>query len=96
MTAPLTPIIVNGVVFALASGEYHPGDAAVTPAERARRSSHAVLYALDATAGKELWNSGKVMSSFVRGTGLSSSPGQIYVVTSDSTIYCFGMPYERQ
>jgi outer membrane protein assembly factor BamB len=96
LTAPLTPIIVNGVVFALSSGEYQPDNATLGAAERTRRSSPAMLYALDAATGKEIWNSGKTMTSFVRRTGLSASPGQIYVVTSDSTIYCFGMPYERQ
>ena len=36
MIAPLPPIVVNGVIFAVASGEYHPGDPAVGNADRAR------------------------------------------------------------
>jgi outer membrane protein assembly factor BamB len=96
MIAPLPPIIVNGVIFAVASGEYHPGDAVVNNAERTARSSPAVLYALDATTGKEIWNSGRTVTSFAHGTGLSSSPGQVYLETSDGTVYAFGMPWERQ
>jgi outer membrane protein assembly factor BamB len=96
MVAPLPPIVVNGVIFAASSGEYAPGDPAVSTAERARRSSPAVLYALDAATGKEIWNSGNTMTAFAHGTGLSSSPGQVYLATSDNMIYAFGMPYERQ
>lgn len=96
MVAPLPPIVVNGIVYAAASGEFAPGDAAVSNAERAKRSSPAVLYALDGDTGKEIWNSGKTMAAFVHGTGLSSSPGQVYLTTSDNVMYAFGMPYERQ
>jgi outer membrane protein assembly factor BamB len=96
MIAPLPPIVVNGVIYAASSGEYNPGDPAVSNADRARRSSPAVLYALDATTGKEMWNSGSTMTVFAHGTGLSSSPGQVYLATSDNTVYAFGMPYERQ
>ena len=96
MVAPLSPIVVNGVIYAVSSGEYHPGDATLSNADRVKRSSPAVLYALDAATGKDIWNSGRTMTSFVHGTGLSSSPGQVYVATSDSTVYTFGMPYERQ
>jgi outer membrane protein assembly factor BamB len=96
MIAPLPPIVVNGVIYAASSGEYNPGDPAVSNADRARRSSPAVLYALDATTGKDMWNSGSMMTAFAHGTGLSSSPGQVYLATSDNTVYAFGMPYERQ
>jgi outer membrane protein assembly factor BamB len=96
MIAPLPPIVVNGVIYAASSGEYNPGDAGVSNADRARRSSPAMLYALDATTGKEMWNSGSTMTAFAHGTGLASSPGQVYLATSDNTVYAFGMPYERQ
>ena len=96
MIAPLPPIVVNGVIYAASSGEYNPGDPAVSNADRARRSSPAVLYALDAATGKDMWNSGSTMTAFAHGTGLSSSPGQVYLATSDNTVYAFGMPYERQ
>jgi outer membrane protein assembly factor BamB len=81
MVAPFTPIIVNGVVFALSSGS---------------ASSRAILYALDPTTGKELWNSGEVMSTFVRTTGgLAAGGSHIYVATQDGTQYAFGFPIEH-
>ncbi len=55
----------------------------------------AVLYALDAATGRELWNSGKSISSGMHKGNLSASPGQIYLSTADSTFYAFGFPLER-
>jgi hypothetical protein len=73
---PQTPTIVNGVVFAVSGGdEQHP----------------AVLYALDGTTGKELWNSGSTMTSWTR-TGISGGSSQLYLGTHDSTVYAFGFP----
>ena len=83
MITPLTPIVISGVVFAVSSGEF-----------RAQPSSPAVLYALDATTGKELWNSGTAMTSSARG-GLSGGGGQVYVGTNDGTLYAFGFPMEH-
>jgi outer membrane protein assembly factor BamB len=84
---------VNGVVFAASSGEFQGGPAA-GPKERAERSTPAVLYALDAATGKELWTSGTTMTSFAR-AGLSAGGGQVYVVTFDNTLYAFGIPMEH-
>ena len=58
-------------------------------------SPSAVLHALDGATGKELWNSGKTMTSAVRIGGLSGSGSQIYLGTSDGTIYAFGFPIEH-
>ena len=85
LAAPVTPAIVNGVVFALASGE----------ARGRSRSTPAVLYGLDAATGKELWTSGTTMTSPVRGVGPSAGDSQVYVAASDGTLYVFGMPAER-
>ena len=71
---PQTPTIINGVVLALAGGDaQHP----------------AVLYALDGTSGKELWNSGNTITSYSR-TAPSGGSSQIYLSTHDSTVYTFG------
>jgi outer membrane protein assembly factor BamB len=95
MTAPLTPVVFNGTVFAVASGERRsPADARLTAAQRAQRSVPAVLYALDPATGKELWNSGRTITSFAR-AGLSASAGQVYLVTFDNTLYAFGIPMEH-
>lgn len=92
LTSAVTPAIVNGVVFALASGEDRGGGSA---AERAKRSTPAVLYALDAATGKELWSSGSTIASFVHDVGPSAGDSQVYVVTYDGTVWAFGIPMER-
>jgi outer membrane protein assembly factor BamB len=94
MISPLTPMVVNGVVFALSSGELGAADQRDADAERAQRASHAVLYALDGATGKELWNSATAMPSSARG-GLSGGGGQVYVGTNDGTLYAFGFPMEH-
>jgi len=77
----LSPIVVNGVVFALSSG--------------GARTGSAVLYALDGISGKELWNSGTTITSFVSSGGLAAGDGQVYVPTYDNTLYAFGIPLEH-
>jgi outer membrane protein assembly factor BamB len=96
MTSPLPPIVINNVVFAVSSGEYRPGGGTtMTAPQRAQRSRPAVLYALDATTGKELWNSGATITSFVHSGGLSGGLGQVYIGTYDGTLYAFGFPIEK-
>jgi hypothetical protein len=85
LVSPVTPAVVNGVVFALASGE----------AKGRGRSTNAVLYALDAATGKELWTSGTTITSPVRSVGPSAGDSQVYVAAADGTLYTFGMPAER-
>jgi len=95
LVSPLTPLVINGVVFAVSSGEYRGTDSKMTAAQRAQRSVPAVVYALDGATGKELWNSGKTVTSFVHGGGLSGGAGQIYLGTHDGTLYSFGFPIEH-
>jgi outer membrane protein assembly factor BamB len=95
LVSPLPPAIVNGVVFALSSGEFRSADAKVTAAQRAQRSSKAVLYALDGATGKELWSSGGTIESFVHSGGLSSGGSRVYVAGHDGTQYAFGFPIEH-
>jgi outer membrane protein assembly factor BamB len=70
-------------------------DSRITAAQRAERSSRAVIYALDGVSGKELWNSGATITSFARGGALSGGVGQIYFTTYDGTIYAFGFQMEH-
>lgn len=95
MVSPLPAVIVNGVVFALSSGEFRTNDANMTATKRAQRSSPAVLYALDAASGKELWNSGNAITTFVHSGGLSAGGGRVYVGGHDGTLYAFGFPMEH-
>jgi outer membrane protein assembly factor BamB len=95
MVSPLTPAVINGVVFALASGEFRSSDARLTAAQRTQRSSNAVLYALDAATGKELWNSGSAITSVVHSGGLAAGAGRVYVGGHDGTQYAFSFPMEH-
>jgi outer membrane protein assembly factor BamB len=93
--SPLAPMIVNGVVFTAASGEFQTKDGKMTAAQRAQKSTGAVLYALDSATGKELWNSGKTITSFTHNGGLSGGGAQVYLETYDGTVYSFGFPIEH-
>jgi hypothetical protein len=95
MVSPMPPLVVNNVVFALSSGESR--STSTSAAQRAKASTPAVLYALDGLTGKELWNSGKQITSFAR-SGLAAggtNGSQVFVTTFDSTLYAFGFPMER-
>jgi hypothetical protein len=92
--SPLAPIVVNGMVFAVASGEYR-GAGTLTAAQRAQRSVPAMLYILEAASGRTLWTSPpKTIASFAR-AGLSAGGGQVYLVTYDNHLYAFGIPLEH-
>jgi outer membrane protein assembly factor BamB len=95
LVSPLPPTIINGVVFVTSGGEFRTNDSKMTAAERARRSSRAILYALDGETGKELWDSGTMIKSFARGAALSGGMSQIYLTTYDGVIYAFGFPMEH-
>jgi hypothetical protein len=92
------PVIANGVVYAFGNGEdttqatAKEGLAANTSAERIKHSTHAVVYALDAQTGKELWSSGDTIKSFAHFSGLSIANGRVYLGTFDSVLYSFGLP----
>jgi hypothetical protein len=95
LISPLTPAIINGVVFAVSGGEYRPADSSLPVPERVGRSSPAVLYALDGATGKTIWDSGTTIASFVHSGGLSGQAGQVYLETFDETLYAFGFPMEH-
>jgi outer membrane protein assembly factor BamB len=92
------PVIANGVIFAYGSGEdtdqarFDIGLAYNHDAKyRISNSTKAVLYALDAQTGKELWNSGDQIASWSHWGGLSLANGRVYINTFDGMQYCFGI-----
>ncbi len=87
LTTPATPIIVNGVVFALSTGR---------PAAATGKGTPAVLHAYDGATGKPLWNSQKAMTTFASPGSFWSAMGQVYVGTHDGTLYAFGFLDERR
>jgi outer membrane protein assembly factor BamB len=87
LTMPGTPIVVNGVVFALSTGR---------PASAGGTGSPAVLYAYDGLSGKALWNSGKSMRTFASPGSYWSALSQVYVGTDDGSVYAFGFLDDRR
>jgi hypothetical protein len=79
--ATTTPIVVNGVVFALSSGS---------------ASATAVLKAFEGTTGKLLWDSRETMKSPASAGSFWSALSQVYVGTNDGTLYAFGFADERR
>jgi hypothetical protein len=79
IAAPLSPLVVNGVLFT---------------ASRGSRLVPSVLYAIDASNGKDLWSSGRTITAAV-GSGLSAGQGNVYVPGADSTLYAFGFAIEK-
>ena len=87
-------VIANGLVFVLETGENpdQRGQARMkTAGSRLTNTRRAVLHALDARTGKELYNSGDAMSTWVHFSGLAIAEGRIYAVDYDSNVYCFGL-----
>jgi outer membrane protein assembly factor BamB len=90
------PVIANGVVYTYGSGESttqrwaepgHVGGAL----GRIQESTHAIVYALDAQTGKELWSSGDQITSWNHFSGLTVANGRVYIGTYDGMLYCFGV-----
>jgi PQQ enzyme repeat len=73
-------------------GPVYGGGLSSGPARRIPTSRHAVLYALDAPTGKELWSSGTTIESWNHFSGLTVANGRAYLATFDGVVYCFGIP----
>ncbi|MBZ5606755.1 MAG: PQQ-binding-like beta-propeller repeat protein [Acidobacteriia bacterium] len=96
MNVPDPPIIANGVVYAVSTGEFtrqwKPDGGLFNSKERAaQHTGNAVLYAFDSATGKELFSSGNTMSGWTHFSGIAISAGRLFVTTYDSTIYAFGL-----
>jgi hypothetical protein len=87
LSTPATPIIVNGVVFTLATG---------LPAAQGGRGTPAVLHAYDGATGKRLWSSDKAMNTVASPGSFWTGLGQVYVGGHDGMLYAFGFNDERR
>jgi outer membrane protein assembly factor BamB len=54
--------------------------------------THAVLYALDAETGKELYSSQELIDSWNHYGGLALADGRLYLSSYDGRVYAFGLP----
>ncbi len=98
MNLPEPPVVLNGVVLALSSGEFtrqlRDNGQFYSAKDRVENSTHATLYGFDAETGKELFSSGTSIHSFTHLGGLAVSDGRVFLTTHDSTVYAFGTPDE--
>lgn len=99
MNVPEPAIVANGVVYLVSSGENtYQADSEgrlMNSGQRLKTApGHAVLYALDAETGKELYNSGGTMPAIAHFSGIAISNGRVFVTTLDSNLYSFG--FEEQ
>ena len=79
IASPQTPIVVNGVAFAVSGSPNAP----------------AALYALNGATGKPLWQSGNTVTSPLSGRSFWVGSGHVFVGTQDGTVYAFGFAMER-
>jgi len=96
MVTSQTPVVAGGVVFALGGGEFtgqanDNGSGLFSAAQRVALSVPAVLFALDAQTGKELWHSGHEVTSFVHQGGVAVADGKAVFGANDGTVYCYGL-----
>lgn len=80
LIAPEPPVITSGGVFVVSTGGAR---------------SHAVLYALDATTGKEIYSTASQVTARANLTGMTVVNGRVYFTTVDGTLYAFGVYMER-
>jgi len=87
---PDPAVIANGVVFAQSTGsnEVQRGGESV----RVKSNHPGQLKALDLKTGKELFNSGTTIETWVHFSGLAVTDGRVFAVDHDSNVYAFGLP----
>jgi outer membrane protein assembly factor BamB len=90
MHVPDPPVVANGVVYALQTGE-NTTQRVDTPKTRVTPITNAVLYAYDAETGKELFSSKESINSWVHFSEPVVANGMVYVSTWDARVYAFGL-----
>lgn len=86
ISIPETPVIANGVVFALSAGE---------SGKKGKLGGHATLYALDGETGKEIYSTGDQVATPANQSGVTVANGRVYFSTTDGTLYAFGYYLEH-
>jgi outer membrane protein assembly factor BamB len=78
-----------------AHGRAAPGQQPETPASlgkfRSTPVAPMVLYALDAQTGKQLYDSGKILGSWVHFSQPTVAQGKVFLVSHDAHVYAFGL-----
>jgi outer membrane protein assembly factor BamB len=91
MHVPDPPVVANGVVYALQTGENTAQGQGIKAKDRSTPITNAVLYALDAETGRQLYSSEKLIDSWTHFSEPVVAGGQVYVSTWDGRLYAFGV-----
>ena len=105
MTVPDAPVVANGVVYAVQTGEQtlqaipavpgqsrQPANPSTNGATfRATPVSNLILYALDAETGRTLYSSKKIVTGWTHFSEPVVALGKVFVVTHDARLYAFGL-----
>jgi hypothetical protein len=90
MHAPDPPVVANGVVYVLQTGK-NTLEARVKGKVGSRQATNAVLFALDAETGRQLFSSEKLIESWAHFSEPVIVGGKIFVSTWDGSVYSFGL-----
>jgi outer membrane protein assembly factor BamB len=104
MAVPDTPVVANGVLYAIQTGEQtiqSPADVHGTQDEinhnplsakyRSTPINNLILFAFDAETGKQLYSSEKIITDWVHFSEPVVALGKVFVVTHDAHVYAFGL-----
>jgi mono/diheme cytochrome c family protein len=96
IAVPTPAAIAGGVLFVLGTGEntqqvLNGNIGQLLEDRQSRATGHAILYALDARTGKQLWSSADTMTGWTHFSGLAIGDGKIFATTRDGAIYAFGL-----
>jgi outer membrane protein assembly factor BamB len=81
------PVVANGVVYALQTGENTAQGRGITAKDRSTPVTNAILYAFDGETGKQLYSSEKLIDSWTHFSEPVVAGGQVYVSTWDGRLY---------
>ena len=94
LTSPAAPLIFNGVVFALSTGEHRPGER--QHVRRRSREEPPCLRCFTRSIRRLAKSCGRAARPSPRSpAAVSAAAGQVYLVTFDNTLYAFGIPMEH-
>jgi outer membrane protein assembly factor BamB len=104
MIVPDTPVVANGVLYAIQTGEQtiqSPADVHGTQDEinhnplsakyRSTPINNLTLFAFDAETGKQLYSSEKIITDWVHFSEPVVALRKVFVVTHDAHVYAFGL-----
>jgi hypothetical protein len=104
MIVPDPPVVANGVVYAIQTGEQtiqSPADVHGTQDEinhnplsakyRSTPVNNLMLFAFDAETGEQLYSSDKIVTDWVHFSEPVVALGKVFVVSHDAHVYAFGL-----